>query len=474
MSEIIGRRKELDLLNKLKDSPSAAFVAVYGRRRVGKTFLVRQAFQNQFDFYLTGMSNVSLSQQLANFHAALMKYNPQANEEKPASNWFTAFQQLAVLLESSKRTKKIIFLDELPWLDTPQSDFISALEHFWNSWASARNDVILIVCGSAAAWMINKLINNKGGLHNRVTHRIRLEPFTLKESEEFLKYKTAIFDRYQIVQLYMVMGGIPFYLEQIDPRQSAAQNINRLCFEKNAVLRAEFDNLYKSLFDNAEKHIVVIETLSRKAKGLTRTELIKGAKLSTGGNATKILKELEESSFIQKYISYGKKEKNSLYQLTDFYSLFYLKFIKESSVLDENSWINGLDNPEQRAWSGYAFEQVCLAHTKEIKQALGISGVQTITSSWISTGEGTGAQVDLVIDRRDQVINICEMKFSINNFTIDKKYADELRNKIGIFRDETKTRKAIFLTMITTFGLNRNDHSTSLVQNDLTMDVLFE
>ncbi|WP_326990941.1 ATP-binding protein [Chitinophaga sp. 212800010-3] len=471
MDKLIGRKKELDLLNQLRDKKSSTFVAVYGRRRVGKTFLIRQAFDNKFDFYLTGMSNVNLSQQLSNFHAALTKYDPSAYGKKPAADWFTAFQQLSVLLESSKRKKKIIFLDELPWLDTAQSDFVPALEHFWNSWASMRNDVVLIACGSAAGWMINKLINNKGGLHNRVTHRIRLEPFTLKECEYFLKYKKAIFDRYQIIQLYMVMGGIPFYLEQIDVRQSAAQNINRLCFEKDGILRSEFDNLYQSLFDNADKHIAVIEALSKKAKGLTRGELIKGAKLATGGSVTRILKELEESGFIRKYISYGKKERNSLYQLTDFYSLFYLKFIRKAGILDENAWINGLDSPEQRAWSSYAFEQVCLTHIGEIKKALGISGVQTTTSSWISTA---GAQIDLVIDRRDQVINICEMKFSINNFTIDKKYAEELRNKVGIFRQETKTRKAIFLTMITTFELNKNNYSNSLVQNSLKMDVLFD
>jgi hypothetical protein len=358
-------------------------------------------------------------------------------------------------------------------LDTPQSNFISALEYFWNSWASARNDIILVVCGSAAGWMINKLIHNKGGLYNRVTHRIKLEPFTLKECEEFLKYKSGIFDKYQIVQLYMVLGGIPFYLEQVDPTESAAQNINRLFFEKNGVLRAEFDSLYKSLFDNPEKHIAVIEALGKKAKGLTRVELIKEAKLSTGGGITRILKELEESNFIRKYISYGKKERDSLYQLTDFYSLFYLRFITKASILDENVWINGLDSPEQRAWSGYAFEQVCLAHVREIKQALGISGVQTVTSSWIKTGAGPNVQIDLVIDRRDHVINICEMKFSINDFTINKKYAEELRNKVGVFKEETKTRKAIFLTMITTFGLNKNSYSTSLIQKDLTMDVLF-
>lgn len=474
MDKITGRKKELDLLRTLKDNLSSTFVAVYGRRRVGKTFLIRHAFDNEFDFHLTGMSNVSLSQQLANFHAALTKYYPSANEKEPASDWFTAFKQLSILLESGKRRKKVVFLDELPWLDTTQSDFIPALEHFWNSWVTTRKDVILVVCGSSAGWMINKLINNKGGLHNRVTHRIKLDPFTLKECEAFLKYKGAMFDRYQITQLYMAMGGIPFYLEQIDIKQSAAQNINRLCFEKDGMLRTEFDNLFRSLFDNAEKHIAIIEALSKKAKGLTRGELIRRAKLPTGGGVTRILKELEESNFIRKYISYGKRERNSLYQLADFYSLFYLKFIKGTDTLDENTWINGLDNPEQRSWSGYAFEQVCLAHINGIKRALGISGVQTVTSSWIKTGAGPGAQIDLVIDRRDQVINICEMKFSVNPFTISKKYAEELRNKIRVFKEDTKTRKAIFLTMITTFGLNRNNYSTSLVQNDLTMDILFE
>ena len=473
VNKLIGRKKELEQLKKLIDVESPAFLAVYGRRRVGKTYLIRQAFDNQFDFYLTGISNGSLTQQLANFHVALIQFDPLANGKEPASDWFTAFQQLIALLKSSKRRKKIIFLDELPWLDTAQSNFISALEHFWNSWASARNDIILIVCGSAAGWMTNKLIHNRGGLYNRVTCRIKLEPFTLKECEEFLKYKSGIFDRYQIVQLYMVLGGIPFYLEQVDPTESAAQNINRLFFETNGLLRAEFESLYKSLFNKAEKHMAVIEILSKKAKGLTRSELIKGAKLSTGGGITRILKELEESNFIRRYISYGKIEKNSLYQLTDFYSLFYLRFIKKAGNLDENSWLNGLDNPGQRAWSGYAFEQVCLAHIKEIKQGLGISGVQTSVSSWVKAGAGPKVQIDLVIDRRDHVINICEIKFSINDFTINRRYAEELRNKVGVFKEETKTRKAIYLTMITTFGLNKNSYSTSLIQHDLTMDVLF-
>jgi uncharacterized protein len=471
--ELTGRIKELAQLKQIHQADASAFVAVYGRRRVGKTFLLRQAFDNKFDFYLTGLANASTAQQLNSFYFAMMAIDSTAWQRVGPNNWLEAFQQLIALLEKNKQKKKVIFLDELPWLDTAQSGFIPALEHFWNSWASARTDIIMLVCGSAAAWMINTLINNTGGLHNRVTHRMRVQPFSLHECELFFQSRKAVFDRYQIIVLYMVLGGIPFYLDQVDTSQSAAQNINRLCFEPDGLLRSEFDNLYRSLFNKAEKHVAVIEALGKKNKGLTRREIIQMAAISDGGGLTRILNELEESNFIRRYAPYGGKDKNGLYQLTDCYSLFYLKWIRGSSDLDANTWINQLDSPAQHAWSGYAFEQVCLAHIPQIKKALGISGVQTVTSSWISRNEQKGAQVDLVIDRRDQVINICEMKFSINKFTIDKKYADELKNKLSVFKAETKTKKALFLTMITSFGLAKNSYA-SFVQNELTMDILFE
>jgi ribosomal protein S18 acetylase RimI-like enzyme/AAA+ ATPase superfamily predicted ATPase len=473
MRRIIGREKESDLLYTLKSNSLSSFAALYGRRRVGKTFLVRQVFANQFDFYLTGIANVNTQHQLSNFHAALIRYDISPVEKEPASDWFTAFRQLAEVLEAGSGIKKIIFLDELPWLDTPQSNFIPALEHFWNSWASARNDVLLIVCGSAAAWMINKLINNKGGLHNRITHRMKLEPFTLRECELFFRSRSAFFDRYQLIQLYMAFGGIPFYLELVDTQKSAAQNISEICFDPNGLLRNEFENLYRSLFNKPGKHIDVIEALSKKNKGLTRDDLIKQAKLPNGGGTTRILEELEESGFIRKYASFDKKGKYALYQLSDFYSFFYLKWINGVGKLDRDVWLNEIDSPKQRAWSGYAFEQVCLAHINEIKQALGVSGIQTVTGSWVNSNADGGAQIDLVIDRRDHVINIFEIKFSINHFTIDKKYAQELRNKLSVFKEQTGTRKAVCLTMITSFGLHKNEYASSLVQKDLTMDVLF-
>lgn len=474
MAKIIGRKEEISILQSLQKSDRSSFVAVYGRRRVGKTYLIRSFFEEKFTFQLTGIANVETEQQLTNFHSALVRIFPEFEDNPLAKDWFQAFQQLITAIESlTQPEKKVLFIDELPWLDTPNSKFIPALEHFWNSWASTRNDIILVVCGSAASWMINQLINNTGGLYNRVTHPIQIEPFTLSECEAFFKAKSPGYDRYQLIQLYMVFGGIPFYLDFIDTRKSATQNINDLCFSTKGRLRNEFQKLYASLFKKADKHIAIIEALAQKAKGLERDELLKTAKLSNGGNTTAILRELEESSFIRKYNTFGKAKNNAIYQLTDFYSLFYLKFIKKTSLFDDNFWINGIDTPEIRAWCGYAFEQVCLSHTSQIKRALGIAHVQTQTSGWIGEDGNNKAQIDLIIDRRDQVINLCEIKFSINSFTIEKDYAENLRKKIGVFKDATKTTKALWLTFITTHGLTQNNYSQSLVHQSLTMDDLF-
>lgn len=470
MEHLIGRQKEIKKLQQYAVSKKSEFVAIYGRRRVGKTYLVREVFAGQFAFQMTGLNNADKQDQLTQFHAALLRYSPRDKEIKPAKTWLAAFLQLIELLENKETTgKKIVFLDELPWLDTHKSKFLSAVEYFWNSWASARRDVLLIVCGSAASWMIKNLLNNKGGLHNRTTGRIKLEPFNLTETEAFLRYNNIIFDQYQITLLYMVLGGIPYYLDNVEKGLSAMQNVNALCFERNAVLRSEFNNLYASLFKRAERHKSVVEALATKKKGLTKSEIAKITGLSNGGGLTRILNELEESTFIRHYQPFGKTERFTLFQLIDPYSLFYLNFIKNSSPDDEHFWVNTHDTPAYRAWSGYAFEMVCLHHIPQIKKALGISGVQTSVASWYNKS----AQIDLLIDRRDQVINLCEMKFSIHPYAITKKYADNLRNKIGVFKTATHTKKTIFLTLITTHGLVPNQYSY-LAQNEISMKALFE
>jgi len=469
---IIGRKSEIELLIEKLSSNKSEFVALYGRRRIGKTFLVRNVFDTKFTFRLTGIAKATLGQQLSNFNSEIQAQHPNSKRKK-SDNWMDAFHQIRQIIEKSRQKKKVIFIDELPWFDTAHSGFIQSLEHFWNSWASARKDILMVVCGSAASWMINNLINNKGGLHNRVTQKIKMEPFTLEECEEFLTYKKIKLDRYQLVELYMVLGGIPFYWESVKKGLSASQNINTICFAPNGLLIGEFNNLFKSLFAKAEHHEKIVAALAKKGKGLTRQEIQQESKLPTGGSLTRLLDELEESGFIRKYVPFNKKSRNSLYQLCDFFSLFHIKFIKGQKTFDKNHWMKLIYNPKHRSWSGYAFEQVCMAHIPQIKKALGISGVDTKTSSWRSAQVKDGAQVDLVIERRDNVINLCEMKFSINAYAIDKKYDAELRNKTAAFKTETKTKKSVFLTTLTTFGLKQNAYSGN-VQNDLKMDVLFE
>jgi uncharacterized protein len=470
--EIVGRKNELEFCKDMLNSYKSEFVCVYGRRRVGKTFLIRNAFTQPFAFYFTGYANASYEIQIKQFSEALAK--KRSSKRVPHYiNWIAAFNDLIAYLEKVKTKKKVIFIDELPWLDTPNSDFIMALEHFWNTWASARKDIVLVVCGSAASWMINKLINNKGGLHNRITHKLKIRPFTLQECEEFIKKKKTVLDRYQIVQLYMVLGGIPYYWDQVNRRQSAAQNIERLCFTENGLLRNEFTNLLSSLFTQNEKHNSIIKCLAGRAKGLTRNDIIKYTKLKDGGSITRLLSELEESGFIRKYNPFGKVNRDSLYQLTDFYTLFYFRYILGSSTVDEHYWTTLIESSGYRAWSGYAFENVARYHLPQIKKALGISGMHTESASWRSKKAKEGAQIDLVIDRNDHVINLCEVKFSNTPYEITASYEKNVRNKIQVFKSETATKKALFITMITTFGVKENARAVSLVQNNITLYDLF-
>jgi uncharacterized protein len=475
IKDIIGRKNELEILDNVFKSSKSEFVILYGRRRVGKTFLINRRFGEHFTFRVTGLAKTTIQKQLVNFQSAFNAMAPTSMTlDTTPPNWFIAFQSLIKLAEADTRPRKVIFFDELPWFDSRSSDFLSALEHFWNSWASYRSDVLLIGCGSAASWMINELIHNHGGLHNRLTERIALQPFTLSETEEFLKSKGGVFDRYQLLELYMVMGGIPYYLDNVQVNRSVAQNIDRMFFSINGILSTEYDDLYRSLFNNPTKHIAVVEALTQKSKGLTRNELLELTRLPDGGSTKKILDELEQSGFIKKYMPFGKGKRDALYQLIDPFTLFYMSFVKDTMAEGEGAWVGQLDSPKWQAWSGYAFEFLCRYHVKNIKKHLGISGVYAEISTWRSQAKSGGAQIDMLIDRKDRVINICEMKFSTKVFTITKAYADNLRNKMMVFRTETDTNKTLFLTIIAANGLTENQYSQQLVQDALDMNALFD
>jgi len=469
--KIIGRKAEKKQLSDYLESKYPEFIAVYGRRRVGKTFLIKEYFGNHFAFYMTGMANTDMVGQLENFNESLRVYGDDSDAS--ARHWFDAFLLLKKLLSDLPGNgKKVVFIDELPWLNTPKSKFLSALEHFWNSWASSRPDILLIVCGSATSWMLDNLINNKGGLHNRLTGQIALSPFTLGECEEYYRDRGLAMDRYRIAESYMIFGGIPYYMSLMKRRFSLPQNVDALCFSENGSLKDEFERLYASLFKHSENHIRVVETLAGKKRGLTRKEIENESGLSNGGGLTKILSELEQCAFIRKYRDFTLPRKGQYYQLADSFTLFYLNFMREQAGRDEHFWSVNYNNATCNTWRGYAFERVCMAHVRQIKSALGISGVSTALSSWRSKQSDPGAQIDLILDRADGVINLCEIKYANKQFLLNKTYDLELREKVESFREETKTTKALHLTMLTTFGLKRNIYSEN-IQSEIALDDLF-
>ncbi len=471
---VIGRKKEQALFNDLMKDDNSHFIAIYGRRRVGKTFLVRETFGYRFTFQHSGLSNGRLNEQLFAFQASIRDCGGKPVTK--AKNWLEAFEDLKELIRNSTEKKKVVFIDELSWMDTPRSDLMMALENFWNGWASGRKDVILITCASATSWMLSNVIHNKGGLYNRVTEEIHLEGFSLGECEEYVKNMGLSFTRAQILQYYMIFGGVPYYWTFLKKGLSIAQNIDNILFSKDAPLRDEFKYLYSSIFKNPDVYIKIIKTLSENKAGLTREEIIDNSGIINSGDLTRKLEELESCGFIRKYNAFGMKKKNAVFQLMDFYTLFYYKYL-ENGPTDRNFWTNQINTPEINSWSGLAFERVCLDHVEKIKQKLGISGVYTDINAWYCKADKekgiSGSQIDLLIVRKDQVINLCEMKYSSAEYTVSDKTEKDIRTKISDLITVTGTKYAVFPTLVTTYGVVGNVHS-GVFQNVITMDDLFE
>ena len=470
--KIVGREAERKLLQRYQESEKSELVALYGRRRVGKTYLIRCTFRDEFDFSFTGMYETSKSLQLRRFAK-------QLGVDETPKDWFEAFDLLRDHLIALKKKTVTVFLDELPWMDTRNSHFLEAFSMFWNTWPMGTSLLKLYVCGSSTSWMLNKFIGDKGGLYGRTSRTIYLRPFTLRETGQYLTtVKNFTLTHRQILDIYMIMGGIPYYLDMLDPELSVNRNIDELFFASNAPLRAEYEFLFRSLFSNSDRYRKVVEILSQKLKGMTRKEILETLK-SDGGSLSKVLEDLSACDFIRSYSAIGKKNKSCIYQLTDLFCLFHIRFVTHEREQDEHYWTN-LPEGMKNAWSGYAFEQVCLHHISQIKNKLGISGVFSNVFSWNSgpftDDDGTkwnGGQIDLLIDRRDDVINICEIKYSSEQYVITKDYEHHMMDRISLFRHCTHTRKSLVNTFITTYGVKKNIHSTS-IQKEVTMDDLFK
>ena len=466
MNKVIGRENQLLLLNNTLISNKSELVAVYGRRRVGKTFLIRETFNKHFAFEISGIPQGSIKLQLANFYNELVKRSKKIEKYPKPTNWMEAFSLLEKLLDGLKtKSKKVIFIDEFPWMYTQKSKFVQLFAHFWNNYCTKRDDLVVVICGSSASFMVNRVINDKYGLHNRITVPIRLLPFNLYETELYLKSRKIHWDRYAYVQLYMAIGGIPHYLEKIQRGDSVSSAINRLCFQKDGVLVNEFNQVFISLFENSENHIKIVETLALSQRGMTRAEIISKSKIATGGTLSNVLKELIESGFVSEYQPY-QKTKDVLYRLSDEYSIFYQKFIKQNK---NNNWNSLYNSRSYMTWSGFAFETLCLKHIRQIVKGLGISGMLVHSYSW----RNSTTQIDLLIDRSDRCINLCEIKFSETEFVISKSYLENLKRKKEEFKKEMKIRKNVFITCLTTFGVKENEQYNQIIDNQLKIDSLF-
>jgi AAA+ ATPase superfamily predicted ATPase len=466
MGMVIGRENQLFLLNNALISNKSELVAVYGRRRVGKTFLIRETYKKHFVFELSGIPQGDIKDQLMNFYQELVKKSKKMAKYPKPANWMEAFSLLEKFIDGlTTKGKKVIFLDEFPWIYTQKSKFIQLFAHFWNNYCSKRSDLVVVICGSSASFMVNKVINDKFGLHNRITLPIRLLPFTLYETELYLKSRKIHWDRYAYVQLYMAIGGIPHYLEKIQRGDSVATAIDRLCFQKDGVLVNEFNQVFTSLFENASIHIKLVETLALSQKGLTRSEIISKSNINSGGTLSHTLRELIESGFVSESQPYN-KVKETLYRLSDEYSIFYQRFIKPNK---NSSWVTLYNSRSYITWCGFAFETLCLKHVRQITKQLGISGMSVNSVSW----RNSLAQIDLLLDRSDRCINLCEIKFSESEFVISKSYLESLQRKKEVFKNDLKSRKNLFVTFITAFGVKENDYYNKIVDNQITIDSFF-
>ena len=474
MERLIGRIHECQTLQWAMNSQRSEFVILYGRRRVGKTFLVRRFFNDKYSFHFVGAHRRKKSEQLKNFRESLAYYS-RRDDLPEMNNWHEAFLQLARYLESSNDERKVLFFDEMPWIDSQGSEFVDGLEYFWSSWVQNRDDIVLIACGSATSWMKDKLEDNRGGLHNRITHRIYLRPFYLSECREYLNEHGFEWDDYQIIQSYMIFGGVPFYLSLLKPHKSLPENVDSLIFRRDGELSSEFNELYYALFSKADRYISIVKLLSTRREGFTRKE-IEVATGFSGGGLTKILDNLERCDFIVAYSQFGNKSKQTLYRLSDFYTLFYFRYVENNRSRDDHYWQHHFTDRSVESWEGFSFEEVCLRHLPHIKQGLGISGMATESSSWRfipqKGDERKGTQVDLVIKRVDKIIHLVEMKFSDSAYTISKEYEAKLKARRDIFAEATGCGRGTVITFITPCGVAKGLHSTFL-HSQLTAKHLF-
>ncbi len=473
--KIISRKEEKKDLEYCERSKKSELICVYGRRRVGKTFLVEQTFRD-FAFRAVGLEKGTTKQQLKSFGQRLIEYGDDIKQTP--ENWFEAFSRLDKILsgESIRRSlngKKIVFLDEFPWFATKKSDFLVAFEDYWNRRGTQDGDLLFIICGSATSWIIKNVIKNTGNMFQRVTKKICVEPFTLAETELFFKDREFDWSREQIAECQMIFGGLPFFFDLMNTSQSLVKNINRLLFDKDALFGDETKKLLDATLSESPIYEKILSKLAFARYGIKKSEL-QVEIAAPNGTYGRAVQDLVDCGYV---IEYKKKyeEYNPLYiQLVDPFLLFHYHYLSKEKRIDSYEDLIGnigrYDN-----WRGTAFEILCLNNTASIKSALGIRGVKTECYPWYNSTDKKNerVQIDMVIERADKITNLCEIKYTNKPFVIDASYEQELIKKRDIFKEKTGTSQALKVIIISAAGVSGTRY-TSYISDIITLDDIFE
>ena len=306
-----------------------------------------------------------------------------------------------------------------------------------------------------------------------ITCQIFLRPFSLKETELFMNDRDFGWSRKQIAEAQMVFGGLPFFFDLLNPDESLTWNINMLCFNQHALLRNESKKLLEATLKKSPVYNRIMERLSHNYYGMPKAQCQEELGIPQG-TFTRAVDDLVKCGYVHESKDNYIKGHPLRLQLVDPFLLFHYNFLSKNAPVQVKSFeVYKADTGKYINWRGHAFEVLCLYHIEQIKKALGISGVNTNEYSWISSKKEGGAQIDLVIERDDGIANLCEEKFTDTAFSISSEYEEDLLNKIELYKQETKTKHATKLVLISVEGIKGSAH-TEHITRVLTLDDLFD
>jgi AAA+ ATPase superfamily predicted ATPase len=446
MKQFIGRKVEIAQLTALIDLPRPSIAVIYGRRRVGKSELIRHVTQGKNVLSFEGLEGQPKHKQIKNF---LFQLSAQSNiREKNISDWPDALILLRTLTQDGQW---IIILDEFQWMANYQNELVSVIKMIWEKYLSQNPDLTLILCGSIASFMKSKVLKSSA-LYGRTDYELNLHELNLSEISEFFPGKGSD----EVIDTAMLVGGIPKYLELISEYPSLYDALEPLAFSQDGFFKTEYDRLFASHFGKKPIFMKIIQTLATNPYGLTTGKLAKEMQVASGGTLCHQLDDLESAGFLHSIIPFDKPEGSKLrkYILMDAYVRFYHSIIRGSmkETTPPNTQFHAImSSPRYAAWAGMAFEFLCMRHHKEISRILGFHGIPYTAGPFFQrkTLDTPGVQIDLLFERSDKILVLCEMKYLLASVPGD--IIDQVNRKVSALQEKYPGR-TILKVLLTKTG----------------------